>query len=154
MSAKQSAGVLVYRLRDGVLEVFLVHPGGPLWKNKDSGAWGIPKGIFESTESPLDAARREFREETGTAIDGTFVPLQPRRLKSGKVLHAFAVEGSVDAAAIQSNMFSLEWPPRSGKFRSFPEIDRGAWFGLDEARVRIGEGQRPLLAELEALLKH
>src|SRR5262245_13248043 len=137
MPAKQSAGVLVYRTRESGLEVFLVHPGGPLWKNKDAGAWGIPKGIFEPDESPLAAARRQFREEAGAAIDGTFHPLAPRRLKSGKVLHAFAVEGTFDAEALRSNMFSMEWPPRSGRHQSFPEVDRGAWFGLDEARARI-----------------
>jgi predicted NUDIX family NTP pyrophosphohydrolase len=153
MRGTQSAGVLVYRKNDGALEVFLVHPGGPLWRNKDAGAWGIPKGIFDPAEAPLDAARREFAEETGAAIDGTFLALTPRRLKSGKVLHAFAVEGSVDAAVIRSNTFSMEWPPRSGRYRSFPEVDRGAWFGLDEARARINEGQRPLLAELEAVLQ-
>jgi predicted NUDIX family NTP pyrophosphohydrolase len=149
----QSAGILVYRIRDDALEVFLVHPGGPLWTNKDAGAWGIPKGMFDAPETPLEAARREFREETGASIDGNFLPLTPRRLKSGKLLHAFAVQGSVDAAAIRSNTFSMEWPPRSGRHQSFPEVDRGAWFGLDEARVRIGDGQRPLLSELEALLR-
>jgi len=143
----------VYRRRGGVLEVFLVHPGGPLWTNKDVGAWGIPKGVFEAPEAPLDAARREFEEETGAPIDGDFRALSPRRLKSGKVLHAFAVEGDVDATSLRSNLFSLEWPPRSGRHQSFPEVDRGAWFGLDEARERIGAGQRPLLAELESLLK-
>ena len=148
----QSAGILVYRIRDGALEVLLVHPGGPLWKNKDAGAWGIPKGLFEPPESPLDAARREFEEETGIALDGAFVALTPRRLKSGKLLHPFAVEGDVDTAAIRSNTFSLEWPPRSGRQQSFPEVDRGEWFRLDEAHVRISEGQRPLLAELAALL--
>jgi predicted NUDIX family NTP pyrophosphohydrolase len=153
MRGTQSAGVLVYRMRNGALEVFLVHPGGPLWARKDQGAWGIPKGVFDSAESPLDAARREFEEETGTAIDGEFHALTPRRLKSGKRLHAFAVEGSVDAAAIRSNLFSMEWPPRSGKYQSFPEVDRGAWFGLDEARVRINDSQRPILSELEELLK-
>ena len=150
--ALQSAGVLVYRKRDGALEVLLVHPGGPLWKGRDAGAWGIPKGLFEPPEAALDAARREFEEETGIAIDGGFVALTPRRLKSGKLLHAFAVEGDLDAAAIRSNTFSMEWPPRSGRHQSFPEIDRGAWFGVPEARVRIHDGQRPLLAELEALL--
>ena len=149
----QSAGVLVYRVLRGHLEVFLVHPGGPLWKNKDVGAWGIPKGMFEPLESPLDAARREFEEETGVLVDGTFLPLQPRRLKSGKLLHAFAVEAAVDADAIRSNLFSMEWPPRSGQYRAFPEVDRAAWFGIDEARRQIHEGQRPLLAELEQLLK-
>ena len=153
MRGTQSAGVLAYRKRNGVLEVFLVHPGGPLWTNKDAGAWGIPKGIFLPTEAPLDAARREFEEETGAAIDGNFHPLTPRRLKSGKLLHAFAIEGDVDAETLRSNLFSMEWPPRSGKRQSFPEIDRGAWFGLAEARVRINESQRPMLSELEALLK-
>ena len=129
-----------------------MHPGGPLWRNKDAGAWGIPKGIFEPDEPPLDAARREFEEETGAVVEGHFLPLAPRRLKSGKLLHAFAVEGSVEAEAIRSNTFSMEWPPRSGKYQSFPEVDRGAWFGLDEARERINDSQRPLLAELEALL--
>ena len=142
----------MYRIRQGAIEVFLVHPGGPLWINKDLGAWGIPKGIFDSPETPLDAARREFEEETGAAIDGSFHPLTPRRLKSGKLVHAFAVEGSVDAAALRSTTFSMEWPPRSGKYQSFPEVDRGAWFGLEEARARIHDSQRPMLAELEALL--
>jgi predicted NUDIX family NTP pyrophosphohydrolase len=139
-------------MRDGALEVLLVHPGGPLWKNKDAGAWGIPKGVFEPPEAPRDAARREFEEETGISIDGTFVALTPRRLKSGKLLHPFAVEGDLDAAAIRSNTFAMEWPPRSGKQQSFPEVDRGEWFGLDEARIRINEGQRALLAELATLL--
>ena len=149
----QSAGVLVYRIRNARLEVFLVHPGGPLWTNKDLGAWGIPKGTFEPPEQALDAARREFEEETGHAIDGDFLALQPRRLKSGKLLHAFAVEGAVDAGAIRSNLFSMEWPPRSRKFRSFPEVDRAGWFGIEEARTRIHDGQRPLLAELEQLVQ-
>jgi predicted NUDIX family NTP pyrophosphohydrolase len=148
----QSAGVLVYRLRDAAVEIFLVHPGGPLWKNKDAGAWGIPKGVFEPPEAPLHAARREFEEETGITIDGTFVALTPRRLKGGKLLHTFAVEGDLNPAAIRSNAFSMEWPPRSGTQRSFPEVDRGEWFRLDEAHVRIHESQRPLLAELAALL--
>ena len=148
----QSAGILVYRIRERGLEVLLVHPGGPLWKTKDAGAWGVPKGIFEPPEAPLEAARREFEEETGFRIDGAFVALTPRRLKSGKVLHAFAVEGDLDPAAIRSNAFSMEWPPRSGRQRSFPEVDRGEWFPLDEAHIRISEGQRPLLAELAKLL--
>jgi predicted NUDIX family NTP pyrophosphohydrolase len=149
---RQSAGVLVYRKREGKLEVLLVHPGGPLWKHKDAGAWGIPKGLFEPDEAPLAAARREFEEETGIPIDGAFVALTPCRLKGGKLLHPFAVEGDVDAAAIRSNHFTIEWPPRSGRHQSHPEVDRGAWFGLAEARVRINDGQRPILAELESLL--
>ena len=142
----------MYRRRDSVLEVFLVHPGGPLWTNKDAGAWGIPKGTFESAEDPLDAARREFSEETGAPIDGEFQALTPCRLKSGKLLHAFAIEGNVDETALRSNLFSMEWPPRSGKHQSFPEVDRGAWFALAEALVKIHDGQRPLLLELERLL--
>ena len=148
----QSAGVLLYRIRGGALEVLLVHPGGPLWKNKDAGAWGIPKGLFEPSEAPLDAARREFEEETGIAIEGRFIPLMPRRLKSGKLLHPFAVEGDLGVASIRSNTFPMEWPPRSGRQQAFPEVDRGGWFALPDARVRITEGQLPLLAELEALL--
>ena len=143
----------MYRRRDGVLEVFLVHPGGPLWTSKDVGAWGIPKGIFDPAEDPLAAARREFEEETGASINGQFYALTPRRLKSGKLLHAFAVEGNIDATALRSNLFSMEWPPRSGIHQSFPEVDRGAWFTLADARVKIHDGQRPLLLELERLLE-
>ena len=142
----------MYRRRNRVLEVFLVHPGGPLWTSRDAGAWSIPKGLFDPAEDPLDAARREFREETGVAIDGDFHAFAPRRLKSGKVLYPFAVEGDVDEVALRSNLFSMEWPPRSGKYQSFPEVDRGAWFALDEARVHINDSQRPMLAELEDLL--
>ena len=153
MRGIQSAGILVYRFLEGALEIFLVHPGGPLWSSKNRGAWGIPKGTFESPEAPLEAARREFQEETGVAIDGNFRALRPTRFKSGKLLHAFAVEGNVDTAAIRSNLFTMEWPPRSGRYRSFPEVDAGAWFSLEEARERIHDSQRAMLSELEALLK-
>jgi predicted NUDIX family NTP pyrophosphohydrolase len=146
-----SAGILVYRRRPAGLEVFLVHPGGPFWAKKDIGAWSIPKGEFTDVEKPLDAARREFTEETGQAIGGEFLALTPAKQKSRKIVHAFAVEGDVDAAKIVSNEFELEWPPRSGTMRRFPEIDRGAWFGMEEARTKINAGQVPFLDELMQL---
>jgi predicted NUDIX family NTP pyrophosphohydrolase len=148
MAGKSSAGLLIYRRRPGALEVFLVHPGGPFWKNKDLGAWSIPKGELAPGEDPLRAARRELTEETGLEISGTFRPLAPVRQSSGKWIQAWAVEGDCDPASITSNAFSVEWPPRSGVLREFPEIDRAAWFGLDEARERIIAGQRGLLDQL------
>ena len=148
----KSAGILVYRRRAGQLEVFLVHPGGPFWARKDAGAWGIPKGGFDDTEDPLAAARRELAEETGLAIDGNFVALQPIRQKGGKIVYAWVIEGDCDAAAITSNMFEMEWPPRSGKKQQFPEVDRAEWFPMAEARKRILESQLPLLDQLEAVI--
>lgn len=150
--ARHSAGLLAYRVRDGALEVFLVHPGGPFWKNKDAGAWSIPKGEFDAPEAPLAAARREFAEETGVALDGPFHALPPCRQKGGKIVHAFAVRAEVDAAAVRSNAFTMEWPPRSGRTQSFPEVDRAAWFAIEEAAVRINAGQRPLLDGLRRAL--
>jgi predicted NUDIX family NTP pyrophosphohydrolase len=155
---KASAGVLVWRKARGSargaagVEVFLVHPGGPFWARKDWGAWSIPKGEFADGEDPLEAARREFREETGQdAPDASaYLPLAPVRQPGGKVVHAFAVEGEVDAARVRSNEFEMEWPPRSGTVRRFPEVDRGAWFRLAEARERIMKGQLPILDELAA----
>jgi predicted NUDIX family NTP pyrophosphohydrolase len=150
--AKQTAGILVYRRRGGRIEIFLGHPGGPFWAKKDLGAWSIPKGEFVEPETPLAAAKREFAEEIGQSVegasDGDFLPLTPVKPKGGKVIYAFAVEGEVDAARVQSNLFEMEWPPRSGKMQSFPEIDRGAWFGLDEARLRLTKNQLPILEEL------
>jgi predicted NUDIX family NTP pyrophosphohydrolase len=148
-----SAGVLLYRRGAGSWEVFLVHPGGPFWRNKDAGAWSIPKGGIEPGETPVDAARREFHEETGCAVSGELTPLQPVRQAGGKIVHAFAVEGDCDAEAIRSGTYSLEWPPRSGGIGIFPEVDRAAWFGLDDAAVRISKGQRGLLVQLRALLR-
>jgi predicted NUDIX family NTP pyrophosphohydrolase len=145
---RQSAGLLVYRVRDRALEVFLVHPGGPFWKNKDAGAWSIPKGEFGPDEEPLAAARREFAEETGLSVDGPFYPLPPRRLRSGKIVHAFATRADIDADVVRSNVFTMEWPPRSGRRQEFPEVDRGEWFAVDEARVRINAGQKPFLDDL------
>ena len=132
------------------LEVFLVHPGGPFFKNKDIGSWSIPKGEFE-TEQPLAAARREFREETGTDLEGPFTELHPIKQKSGKMVYAWATEGNVDESNLTCNTFSLEWPPKSGKFKEFPEIDKGAWFSIPEAKEKILAAQVPLLEELEQL---
>jgi predicted NUDIX family NTP pyrophosphohydrolase len=149
---KQSAGLLLYRRGGpGVLDVFLVHPGGPFWARKDDGAWTIPKGEPDPGEEPLAAAVREFREETGFEVDGPFAPLPPVRQSGGKVVTAFAVEGDCDPAQLRSGTFPLEWPPRSGRFVDTPEVDRGAWFALDEARVKLLKGQVPLLDALLAL---
>ena len=151
MPKKVSAGILLYRRRDGP-EVFLVHPGGPFWAKKDLGAWSLPKGEFEDGEDPLAAAVREFTEETGLPISGKFRALQPLGQPSGKTILAWAVEGDCDPADLRSNLFSMEWPPRSGKQREFPEVDRAAWFSIAEARRRIGQGQVGFLDQLVALL--
>jgi predicted NUDIX family NTP pyrophosphohydrolase len=152
MVGKSSAGLLLYRIRKAAIEVLLVHPGGPYWKNKDEGAWSIPKGEFLPEEDPLAAARREFFEETGVAIEGELRALKPLRQPGGKIVHAWAVEADLDPATIVSNTFEIEWPPRSGRLQSFPEIDRGAWFSLPEARRKILRGQVPLLEELAQML--
>jgi predicted NUDIX family NTP pyrophosphohydrolase len=145
---KQSAGILLYRKDNDQLQVFLVHPGGPFFKNKDIGAWSIPKGEFLSDEDPLAAAKREFMEETGQPIEGEFIPLEPVYLKSGKKVYAWAVEGDIDHEIIVSNLFEMEWPPRSGKMQSFPEIDRAAWFTVDVAKEKINAGQVGLIENL------
>jgi predicted NUDIX family NTP pyrophosphohydrolase len=147
--AKHSAGLLVYRLRHGGLEVFLVHPGGPFWRNKDLGAWSIPKGEFANDEDPLEAAKREFREETGFNADGHCVPLQPVKQPSGKIVHAWALEGDYDPAAVRSNTFTLEWPPNSGKTIEVPEIDHADWFVMEVAKGKILPGQYGFLIGLE-----
>lgn len=147
----RSAGLLLYRRTGETLEVFLVHPGGPFWTKKDEGAWSIPKGLYEAGEEPLDAAQREFAEEVGTRVAGEFLPLGEFKLPSGgKLLSAWAVEGDLDASAITSNMFEMEWPPRSGKHAQFPEVDRAGWFTPDLARVKLTKGQ---LQVLDAFLK-
>lgn len=146
--AQRSAGLLAYRLRDGMPELFLAHPGGPFWKNKDEGAWSIPKGEIDPDEDPLKAAQREFREETGQSVDGVFLPLDPVKIASGKVIVAWAVEHDLDAAAIASNSFEIEWPPRSGRRQAFPEVDRAAWFDGPTALRKITPGQVPLLLQL------
>lgn len=143
-----SAGLLLYRRRGPALDVLLVHPGGPFWRNKDLGAWSIPKGEAASGEDLLGVARRELREEIGVEVDGAFLPLSPVRQAGGKLVHAWAVEADVDADAIVSNTFQVEWPPRSGRQQTFPEVDRAAWFDVDEARHRILRGQVALIDEL------
>lgn len=150
--AKQSAGLLMHRRRAGRLEVFLVHPGGPFWKNRDAGAWSIPKGEFGEGEDPLAAARREFAEETGFGAEGNFVALAPITQAGGKVVHAWAVQGDLDPEKIKSNTFTLEWPPKSGQEQEFPEVDRAGWFGIEEAKEKINRAQVGLLTELEARL--
>jgi predicted NUDIX family NTP pyrophosphohydrolase len=151
--AKQSAGLLLYRIRQGAPEVFLVHPGGPFWAKKDAGVWSIPKGEAAPGEDLLARAQREFTEETGFAIAGEFRPLAPIRQSGGKIVHAWAVAGDCDAATITSNTFDLEWPPRSGRVQAFPEVDRAQWFGLAAAREKINPAQRGLIDELERLLR-
>jgi predicted NUDIX family NTP pyrophosphohydrolase len=149
---KKSAGILLYRLTDGILQVFLVHPGGPYFRKKDEGAWSVPKGEYLDDEEPLAAAKREFEEEVGKPITGNFVKLQPVKQKSGKIVTAWAVEGELDHTDITSNLFEIEWPPRSGKRASFPEIDRAGWFTIKEAKLKIIPGQVRLIEELEGLV--
>jgi predicted NUDIX family NTP pyrophosphohydrolase len=151
--SKKSAGILLYRFKDGLTEVFLVHPGGPLWAKKDAGVWSVPKGEIDNDEDELAAARREFFEETGYVVDGDFIELSPVKQKSGKIVHAFALEKDVDAEKVVSNNFAMEWPPRSGKQAEFPEIDKAGWFDFNSAREKINAGQVPLLNELEEKLK-
>ncbi len=147
-----SAGLLLYRVRAPVTEVLLVHPGGPYWAKKDAGAWSIPKGLIEADEPPLAAAIRECREELGTTVAGDFLPLPPRRQPGGKWVHAWAVRADFDPATLRSNTFEIEWPPRSGRMQTHPEVDRAEWFPLAIARTKILAGQRGLLDDLEALL--
>jgi predicted NUDIX family NTP pyrophosphohydrolase len=149
--AKKSAGLLLYRRRAGELQVFLVHPGGPFWAKKDLGAWSFPKGEFGDDEDGLAAARREFAEEVGTNIQGRFLHLTPRIQASRKTIYAWAVEGDIDETTLRSNEFELEWPPKSGNIRRFPEADRGGWFGMEEAMRRINRGQVPFLEELNRI---
>jgi predicted NUDIX family NTP pyrophosphohydrolase len=145
---KRSAGILAWRRRPDGPEFFLVHPGGPFWKNKDDGAWSIPKGEIDPDEDALAAAQREFEEETGFKVGGTFTPLAPVKIASGKVIEAWAIEHDLDSSAIVSNTFEIEWPPRSGKRQAFPEVDRAAWFSSEDALTKINKGQAPLIAEL------
>jgi predicted NUDIX family NTP pyrophosphohydrolase len=139
-------------MTDNQPQVFLVHPGGPFFRKKDEGAWSIPKGEYVDGEEPLAAAQREFEEETGQTISGNFVKLQPIKQKSGKVVQAWAIEGDIDHNAIISNLFEIEWPPKSGKRVSFPEIDRAGWFTIDIAKQKIIPGQLGLIVELEKLI--
>jgi len=145
---QRSGGILLFRRAGRAPEVLLVHPGGPYWAKKDLGAWSIPKGLIDGQEDPLAAARREFSEETGGAATGAAIPLGDFRQPSGKVITAFAVAGDFDLALFRSNLFAMEWPPKSGKTAEFPEADRAEWFPLAEAEAKIVSGQRPILAAL------
>lgn len=147
---KISTGFLMYRFKTLKPEFFLVHPGGPFWSNKDAGAWSIPKGEINDNENPLLAAKREFEEETGIEPSGDFAELPPQKLRSGKLVMAWAFEGDCDPKKIESNKFSLEWPPHSGKFQEFPEIDKADWFNFETAKEKINPGQ---VGFLEAALK-
>jgi predicted NUDIX family NTP pyrophosphohydrolase len=148
-AAKRSAGILLYRTSGGAHEVLLVHPGGPFWARRDAGVWSIPKGEYEDGDDPLAAARREFAEETGTALGaGELRDLGEVKQKGGKVVRAWAAEGDIDADAVRSNTFTMEWPPRSGRTDEFPEIDRAGWFGVDEAREKLNPAQAEFLDRL------
>ena len=149
--AKTSAGLLMYRVRAGKPEVLLVHPGGPFWRNKDNGAWTVPKGEVAEGEELLDAAKREFEEELGVKPDGEFVELTPVKQRGGKVVHGWAFEGDLDTTAVRSNSFTTEWPPGSGKWEEFPEIDRAAFFDPATAKRKINPAQVAFVAQVEAL---
>ena len=142
---QKSAGLLIHRHIAGVFEFLLVHPGGPFWARKDEGAWSIPKGLIDDNEDELEAAKREAEEELGVAIDGDFQPLGSYKQPGGKIVIAWSVEADIDANAIKSNMFSMEWPPKSGRLKEFPEVDRAGWFSLPEAGLKILKGQRAML---------
>lgn len=146
--AKLSAGLLMFRWNGDTLEVLLVHPGGPFWAKKDAGVWSIPKGEYAETEDPLSAAQREFKEETGFTATGELLPLGDLTQPSGKIVRAWAFEGDCDASRSRSNTFSMEWPPKSGRIREFPEVDRAAWFSIEVARTRLLKGQLGFLDEL------
>lgn len=153
--AKRSAGLLIYRIAaPGHPEVLLVHPGGPFWARRDDGAWSIPKGGVEPEEDDLTAARREVREETGASIDGPFTLLGEFRQPGGKIVVAWAAEAEIDVATVVSNSFEMQWPPKSGVIRSFPEVDRAAWFDLEQAALKILKGQQAILQALPALLSN
>ncbi|HBL22828.1 MAG TPA: NUDIX hydrolase [Deltaproteobacteria bacterium] len=149
---KRSAGLLMYRRRDNI-EILLVHPGGPFWAGKDEGAWSLPKGLANPGEDELLAAIREFEEETGFPAEGEFLALSPLRQPSGKVILAWVFEGDCDVADMKSNLFTMEWPPRSGKMAEFPEADRAGWFDLESAKAKIIKGQRGFIEEFERLMK-
>lgn len=145
---KQSAGILLYKKASNEIFVLLAHPGGPYWKNKDTGAWSIPKGEFTNEENALDAAIREFEEEIGTTISGDFIELQPVKLKSGKTIYAYALEQDLDTSTVKSNEFEIEWPPKSGKTISIPEIDKAEWFPAAEALEKINVAQGDFIKQL------
>lgn len=150
---KISAGILLYRYQGNDLQVLLVHLGGPFWTNKDLGAWSIPKGLCESDEDLLQTAQREFKEETGFALDGDFFYLGEQKQPSGKIVHVWALEGNIDTDKIKSNTFTLEWPKNTGRLQEYPEVDKGAWYDTDTAHRKIFKGQLPFLEKLEKELK-
>jgi len=149
---KRSAGLLLFRRGGSGLEFFLVHPGGPFWAKKDKNAWSIPKGLYEEGEPPLEAAKREFGEETGFSIDGDFVSLGEFKQPGGKAVSAWLVESDCDPGALKSNVFSIEWPPRSGKTAEFPEVDRAGWYSPEESLTKVHRGQRPIIERALALI--
>ena len=149
--AKTSAGILLFRRGPAGVEVMLVHPGGPFWAKKDAGAWSIPKGLADEGEDLLAAAKREFLEETGTSVKGEFLALGAHKQPGGKTIVAWALEGDFDPATLKSNMFAIEWPPRSGRMAEFPEVDRAAWYSIDEALEKVNKGQTPIINALDSL---
>jgi predicted NUDIX family NTP pyrophosphohydrolase len=152
---KLSAGILVFNLTpNDKLMILLVHPGGPFWRNKDVGAWSIPKGEYGEGEDALSAAKREFKEETGNELaEGEFIPLEPVKIKSGKIISAWAIKAEIDFTFIKSNEFEMEWPPRSGKRQIFPEVDKVEWFSIQDAKIKINTGQVAILDQLVSILK-
>ncbi len=150
---KKSAGIIVFKKNHDEYEFLLVHPGGPFWAKKDLNSWSIPKGEFGDEEEPLDAAKREFEEETGFKITGEFIELDPVKQPSGKIIFSWAVEGNIDASKVKSNLFKMEWPPRSGAFKEFPEVDCAEWFGFETAKQKILSGQAPILENLKGILR-
>jgi predicted NUDIX family NTP pyrophosphohydrolase len=152
MAKQLSAGIVLYRKGEKGIEVLLVHPGGPFWSKKDDGAWSIPKGEYAEGEDPLAVAKREFREEIGLDVHGPYVPLPAAKQPSGKVITAWAAQGDLDPEFVRSNSFSMEWPPKSGRVQTFPEVDRALWCDLAEARTKLLPGQRVLLDELERVV--
>ncbi|MDQ1095834.1 MULTISPECIES: NUDIX hydrolase [Chryseobacterium] len=150
--AKKSAGILLFRKNGGQLSVLLVHPGGPFWKNKDAGAWSVPKGEIMEDEDPLERARTEFSEETGQEITGNYIPLAAVTQKGGKKVYCWAVEGNLEASKLSSNTIQIQWPPRSGKMMEIPEVDRWEWFSPEEARIKINPAQVAFIDELEELM--
>ena len=150
---RPSAGILLFLVRDAMIQVLLIKPGGPFWKNRDAGVWMIPKGAVEADETAVETALREFQEETGTALSAVPFPLATIRQSGGKVIEAFAVEGDLDTTSVRSNEFEVEWPPRSGKFERFPEVAEARWMALEEARTMMLPSQLPLLDALEQKLR-
>ncbi|UOU97660.1 NUDIX domain-containing protein [Chryseobacterium daecheongense] len=150
---KKSAGILLFKRDKDKVWYFLVHPGGPFWKNKDQGAWSVPKGEIMDGEDALERAKIEFQEETGQAVEGEFIPLSSIRQKGGKIVHAWAVEGDIDLGSLSSNTFDLEWPPKSGKIIKVPEVDQWEWFTFEESKTKINSAQIAFLLEVQKALE-